>query len=112
EQPSDAPTVNVGPRDLAYVYYTSGSTGEPKGAMVEHEGMWNHLQSKVEVLGLDETSVVVQNASHCFDVWVWQSLAALVAGGRVLIYGDEVARDPLELLRRAGREGATVLETV
>src|SRR5262249_31694059 len=43
---------NPVPRQLAYVLYTSGSTGRPKGVMVEHGGMWNHLQAKVEELGL------------------------------------------------------------
>ena len=32
--------------ELAYIFYTSGSTGVPKGAMVERSGMHNHLRSK------------------------------------------------------------------
>src|SRR5439155_10002095 len=35
--------VDVAPGQLAYIYFTSGSTGEPKGAMCEHAGMLNHL---------------------------------------------------------------------
>ena len=40
------------PNNLAYVSYTSGSTGIPKGAMIEHRGMLNHLLAKVKDLGL------------------------------------------------------------
>ena len=35
---------------LAYIYFTSGSTGEPKGAMCEHAGMLNHLYAKIDDL--------------------------------------------------------------
>ncbi|HEV8492296.1 MAG TPA: condensation domain-containing protein, partial [Candidatus Angelobacter sp.] len=42
-QPESNPGVVNGLRDLAYVCHTSGSTGIPKGAMVEHRGMLNHL---------------------------------------------------------------------
>ena len=62
--------------------------------MVERSGMLNHLKSKVEVLGLGRGDVVAQNASHCFDISVWQFLAALMVGGRVVIYEDELVMDP------------------
>ncbi len=99
-------------KNLAYVFYTSGSTGTPKGAMVERSGMLNHLKSKVEVLGLGRRDVVAQNASHCFDISVWQFLAALMVGGRVVIYEDELVMDPVALLKAVQQDGVTVLETV
>ncbi|HET8916140.1 MAG TPA: AMP-binding protein, partial [Propionibacteriaceae bacterium] len=40
----------VAPDQLAYIYFTSGSTGEPKGAMCEHAGMLNHLFAKIDDL--------------------------------------------------------------
>ncbi len=102
----------AGPRDLANVFFTSGSTGLPKGAMIEHAGMVNHLRAKIRLLGLSETSVVIQNASHCFDISVWQFLAPLMVGGRVAICDPETASDPRALLAFARGERATVLEVV
>jgi amino acid adenylation domain-containing protein len=100
------------PRNLAYVIYTSGSTGVPKGAMVEQVGMLNHLYAKVDELSLTADDVVAQTASQCFDISVWQFLAALLVGGRVHIFDDDVTHDPAELLQRTERESITVLEVV
>ena len=47
----DNPDVVLTPDSLAYILYTSGSTGVPKGVMIEHGGMLNHLLSKRDLLG-------------------------------------------------------------
>ena len=98
--------------NLAYVIYTSGSTGAPKGAMLEHRGMFNHLDAKVVDLELSESDVVAQTASQCFDVSVWQFLAALLTGGQVRIIADEVVKEPSQLLNELTRESVSVLEVV
>ncbi|HYH46988.1 MAG TPA: amino acid adenylation domain-containing protein, partial [Thermoanaerobaculia bacterium] len=97
---------------LAYVIFTSGSTGVPKGAMVVHLGMLNHLFAKIADLGLGATDTVAQTASQCFDISVWQLLAALVVGGRVEIFPDEVAQNPGLLLEQVRARDVTILETV
>ncbi|MBK9111629.1 MAG: amino acid adenylation domain-containing protein [Nitrospira sp.] len=100
------------PDQLAYVIYTSGSTGIPKGAMVTQRGLMNHLWSKRDSLGLGPNDVVAQTASACFDISVWQHLAALICGGRTLIVPEDEARDPVQLLTCLERDAVTVAETV
>ncbi|MDF0668421.1 MAG: amino acid adenylation domain-containing protein [Nitrospira sp.] len=95
-----------------YVIYTSGSTGMPKGAMVEHRGLLNHLCGKVTTLRLTAADVIAQTASQCFDISVWQFLTPLLCGGRVCIVPDDIAHDPVRLLRHVEEAGVTVLETV
>ena len=105
-QSSENPAFINEPGDLANVFFTSGSTGLPKGAMIEHVGMLNHLYAKINLLGMTETSVVVQNASHCFDISVWQFLAPLMTGGTVAIYGNaRRATRPCVARFRAARQG-------
>ncbi|MEU5592955.1 amino acid adenylation domain-containing protein [Streptomyces sp. NPDC020298] len=87
------PGVDVSLDQLAYIYFTSGSTGEPKGAMCEHAGMLNHIHAKIDDLRIGEGQVVAQTAPQCFDISLWQLLAALVAGGRTLIVPQEVIWD-------------------
>jgi len=101
-----------GSQQLAYLIYTSGTTGAPKGVMVEQGGMVNHLYIKIGDLQLTGEDVVAQTASQCFDISVWQFLAALLVGGKVVIIGEEEAHDPEELLRILDGVGVTVWETV
>src|SRR5205807_3993827 len=82
------PGLEVGPDQLAYIYFTSGSTGEPKGAMCEHAGMLNHLYAKIEDLEIGAGQVVAQTAPQCFDISMWQLVSALLVGGRTLIVED------------------------
>jgi amino acid adenylation domain-containing protein/non-ribosomal peptide synthase protein (TIGR01720 family) len=102
----------VDPAQLAYVIYTSGSTGVPKGAMLVHSGMLNHLRAKVIDLALTGRDRVAQTATQSFDISVWQFLAALMAGGRVQIYGDHLAHAPTALFERVETDAVSVLELV
>jgi len=100
------------PHQLAYVLFTSGSTGVPKGAMIEQEGMLNHLLCKVKDLGLGQDDRVGQTASQSFDISIWQMLAALLVGGRVQIFRNEESHDPRKLLELMERERLTVVQLV
>ncbi|MFI9615835.1 amino acid adenylation domain-containing protein [Streptomyces sp. NPDC052023] len=107
-----APAVAVRADQLAYVFFTSGSTGEPKGAMCEHAGMLNHLYAKIDDLGIDENAVVAQTASQCFDISLWQLLAALLAGGRTLLVEQEAILDADRFLDTIVEGRVSVLQVV
>src|SRR5579883_1072369 len=90
----------------------STETGQPKGAMVAQRGMLNHLFAKIQTLDLTSDDTVAQTASHCFDISVWQFFAALLQGGQVCIYPNEIARDPVQLFRHVAAERVSILEIV
>ncbi|MEU9882798.1 non-ribosomal peptide synthetase [Streptomyces phaeochromogenes] len=85
--------IPVAAGQLAYIYFTSGSTGEPKGAMCEHAGFLNHVHAKLDDLGVGEGQVVAQTAPQCFDISLWQLVSALLVGGRTLLVEQEVILD-------------------
>ncbi len=87
------PAVPISADQLAYIYFTSGSTGEPKGAMCEHAGLLNHLLAKVEDLGIDPDQVVAQVAPQGFDISLWQLLAATLVGGHTVIVPQDAILD-------------------
>ncbi|WP_052845151.1 non-ribosomal peptide synthetase [Streptomyces sp. NRRL S-31] len=100
------------PADPAYLIFTSGSTGEPKGALVHHRGMLNHLLAKTDALRLTGDDVVAQVATQCFDISVWQLLAAWLVGGRTVIYGADVVTDLPAFAQALQDDAVSVLEVV
>jgi amino acid adenylation domain-containing protein len=102
----------VAPDQLAYIYFTSGSTGEPKGAMCEHAGMVNHMFAKIDDLGIGEGQVVAQTAPQCFDISLWQLVSALLVGGRTLVVEQEVILDVQRFLDTIIEGRVAVLQVV
>jgi amino acid adenylation domain-containing protein len=85
--------VVVAPDQLAYILFTSGSTGRPKGVMCEHAGMLNHILAKIDDLGVREGEVIPQTGPQCFDISVWQLVAALLVGGHTLLVDQDAILD-------------------
>ena len=104
--------VSVAADQLAYIYFTSGSTGEPKGAMCEHAGMLNHMYAKIDDLGIAEGSVVAQTAPACFDISLWQLIAALLVGGRTLLIEQEAILDAQRFVDTIADGRVAVLQVV
>ncbi len=112
DHPDSDPGVRVDPDQLAYIYFTSGSTGEPKGAMCEHMGMLNHLYAKIDDLALDEGQVVAQTAPQCFDISLWQLLSALLVGGRTVLVEQAAVLDVRRFPDTVTDGRVTVLQVV
>ncbi len=110
--PADRLDVQVTGDQLAYIYFTSGSTGEPKGAMCEHAGMLNHLYAKVHDLELGEGVVVAQTAPQCFDISLWQLVGALLVGGRTVLVEQDAILDVDRFLDTIESARVEVLQVV
>ncbi|MEV5593255.1 amino acid adenylation domain-containing protein [Streptomyces sp. NPDC052496] len=110
--PDTDPGLPVAATQAAYIYFTSGSTGRPKGAVCEHAGFTNHLLAKIEDFGVREGGVVAQTAPQCFDISLWQLVAALAVGGRTHIVEQAAVLDVarfVETLESARVEVAQVV---
>ena len=79
------PNVTLGPADLCYGFFTSGTTGTPKCALNLHGGLANRLRFMTRWFGATGDDVVLQNSKHTFDSSLWQLLWPLITGGRTVL---------------------------
>jgi amino acid adenylation domain-containing protein len=99
----------AGPRPLAYLLYTSGSSGRPKGVKVSHRAVAAHLASLESVYQMRPDDNLLQYAALIFDASLEQVLVALASGARlVLAEADRLA--PAQLLELIDSEALTVVE--
>jgi amino acid adenylation domain-containing protein/non-ribosomal peptide synthase protein (TIGR01720 family) len=89
--------------DLAYVTYTSGSTGWPKGVEVEHRGVLR-LVLGADYAALSSEQTLLQLAPVSFDASTLEIWGALLVGGRCVVYPERVptARELGDVLSRQG----------
>ena len=105
-------TKRPGPDQLAYVFYTSGSTGQPKGVLTSHRGVVNYFTFNTKAYQLSDADTVLQLASLSFDASVRDILNPLVAGARLVLVNNADARDPQALLAKMSEQRVTCLLSV
>ena len=99
---TDNPATTASPANLAYVMYTSGSTGQPKGAMILHRGLVNYLCWAVKAYAVEAGGSVPVHTSVSFDLTVTSLFTPLMAGGQVELLPEDVgAQNLLAALRSA-----------
>ena len=106
---SDNPGIVTHPGNLAYVLYTSGSTGVPKGVQVTHGNVTRLLERTRPWFHFGAEDVWTQFHSFAFDFSVWEIFGALCSGGRLVMVPYWVSRTPDAFHALLQKERVTVL---
>ncbi|MEQ9405053.1 MAG: amino acid adenylation domain-containing protein [Cyclobacteriaceae bacterium] len=101
--------VKIDPSDLCYIIYTSGTSGSPKGVMIEHRNAVRLFRN--DSFQFDFTSLDVWTLFHSpvFDFSIWEIFGALLFGGRLVIVPKAIARDAASFLEVLKNDNVTVL---
>ncbi|CAN5134745.1 hypothetical protein BH11PSE11_BH11PSE11_05000 [soil metagenome] len=100
------------PTDLAYVLYTSGSTGQPKGVMIEHAAALNTVVDINRRFNIGAEDAVLGLSSLSFDLSVYDIFGLLGCGGRLVLPAHDRLRDPGHWLALMRQHGVSVWNTV
>lgn len=104
--------VRTGPRDVAYIVYTSGSTGSPKGVAIEHRSIANNLLWMQRDWPLSASDRLLHKTAVTFDVSIKEIFWPLLAGATLVLAEPDTERDPVALLRQLDEHDITICHLV
>ncbi|MDP4202078.1 MAG: amino acid adenylation domain-containing protein [Bacteroidota bacterium] len=79
-------------KDLSYIIYTSGSSGEPKGVLLEHRNVANYIKAAKQIYDVDENQRVLQGFSVAFDASVEEIWMAFASGATLVVGTFDIMR--------------------
>jgi amino acid adenylation domain-containing protein len=106
--PPSCPEVHT--ENLAYVMYTSGSTGQPKGVEIHHRALTNFLQAMKQSPGLTAQDTLLAVTTLSFDIAGLELYLPLLVGATVVLVSREVAVNGPQFMEQLGSSGATILQ--
>ncbi|KAH8432228.1 uncharacterized protein LDX57_009866 [Aspergillus melleus] len=92
--PSQQPSLLANPHNALFAQFTSGSTGIPKGVVINHSSYCSGQIAFAHHVGLNATSRVLQFASYAFDVSVQEGLTTLIVGGCICVPSETMRWNP------------------
>ena len=110
--PAAVPSVSASPDDLAYLLYTSGSTGVPKGVMLSHRNALAFVDWAAELIQLGPSDRVASVAPFHFDLSVFDIWSSLPRGATIVIVDEGTVISGPRMVERIRSKEITVWYSV
>jgi acyl-coenzyme A synthetase/AMP-(fatty) acid ligase/acyl carrier protein len=92
--------------------YTSGSTGKPKGVMLTHRGIVNQSWHRAHKINVSSNDIFCHTVSTSFVSSIIHWYVPLFIGAKLVVYSEEIIRDPYELFKTISRDKVTMVEVI
>lgn len=96
----------------AYIYFTSGSTGIPRGVLGRHRSLVHYIQWEIKEFGINEHFNISQFTSPSFDPFLRDIFVPLLAGGICCIPDDDTLMNPMQLKDWIEKNQVTLMHIV
>lgn len=90
---------NVASDDMAYMIYTSGSSGQPKGVMIEHRNVVNFVTGVTNKIHFDSERAILCHTTISFDIFVLETILPLLNGMKIVLATNNDQKDPAALVK-------------
>ena len=95
--------------DPAYIINTSGSTGIPKGVVISHRSIIDHIDWAIMQFGLKDDIVIGNQAPLCFDTSTWEIYLSWALGGTLVLIPENLFTFPLKLMEYVAEKEITFI---
>jgi amino acid adenylation domain-containing protein len=108
----DNPVSDVAPHHLAYLIYTSGSSGIPKGVMISHQALNNQMHWMLSTFPITEADRMLQSSPLGFDPSISQFFFPLLAGAKLILASPGGHQDCNHFIRLLSEQKVALLDIV